>query len=532
MQTPSTENQTRRILLVEDNADHAELIRRAFESREDGHRLSLADDLRGAREFLARTVPDLVIADYKLPDGCGVDLLPEGDEAGRFPLVIMTSHGNEKLAVAALKAGALDYVAKSDRAFADMPWIADRAMREWDNMVQRRQAEAEKEKLEARIRQMQKAEAIGVLAGGIAHDFNNILGIILGNTELALDDTPEWHPIRQNLEEVVRASLRAKDIVRQIMSFSRSAESEQKPVNMAAIVRASLKLIRSSLPSRIDIQATVDADAAPVLADPAQIHQIMINLCTNAAHAMPDGGSLDISLINADMDEATAARYLELPPGRYVKLTVSDTGHGIPDDVRDKIFDPYFTTREVGKGTGMGLAVVRGIVKNHGGAISVYSEPGGGASFRIFLPALEQPPDADAETVETLLTGAERILLVDDEIALAAMGKQMLQRLGYEVTAETNPLEALKMFRADPDGFDLVITDMTMPRMSGEVFVREIRRVRPDVPVILCTGFSEHINGEKAGTMGIDQYIEKPMNKNEIAAAVRNVMARRPSKKA
>lgn len=382
----------------------------------------------------------------------------------------------------------------------------------------------EQKKLESQLQQSQKMEAIGTLAGGIAHDINNILGIILGNTELAMDDTPDWNPVRLNLEEARIASLRAKDVVRQLLSFARKTEMEKKPTNIIPIVKESFKLLRSSIPTSIEIRQYISKDVDTILADPTQINQILINLCTNADHAMPDGGIIEIVLNNIELDEANTAQHSDLYPGRYVNLTVTDTGHGISPEVIDRIFDPYFTTKEVGKGTGMGLSVVHGIVKKHNGAITVKSDPGKGTTFSIFFPAVEEDAVIESEPTEKLPTGNEKILFIDDEPSIVNMTRQMLERLGYEVDTKMSSIEALELFRSKPDQFDLIITDMTMPSMTGDKLVKEILNIRPDMPTIICTGFSDKIDAEKAKEIGATEYVEKPVDKRNLAFKVRSVL--------
>ncbi len=394
------------------------------------------------------------------------------------------------------------------------------------DITRHKQAEKEKTRLEAQLLQSRKMEAVGTLAGGIAHDFNNILGIILGNAELAMDDTPEWNPARHNLEEVVTASLRAKDMIRQLLSFTRKSKHQRKPLKISAVIKESLKLLRSSIPSSVVINQTIDAVRDTVLADPTQVHQIMINLCANAAHAMQAaGGILTVGLeTDVDLDDQTAAPYPDLSPGRYVKLTVSDTGCGIPSDVIGRIFDPYFTTKDVGEGTGMGLAVVHGIVKSHGGAISAYSESGKGTRFHILFPAAEAEAAEERKADEQIPGGGEAVLFVDDEASLADMGKQMLARLGYRTEACLNPLEALDMFRAAPDRFDLLITDMTMPGMTGDRLAESVLAIRPDLPVIMCTGYSNQISEARAKEIGIKAFIMKPLVRRDLAVTVRRAL--------
>ena len=394
------------------------------------------------------------------------------------------------------------------------------------DITDRKEAEKEKHELMERLQKAQKMEAIGTLAGGVAHDFNNILYIILGNTELAMNEVAESSPARHNLEETKLACLRAKDLIQQLLSFSRRTEKEKKPVNLVSLIDESLKLLRSSLPASISILKEIQTDEATTIADPTQIHQIMINLCTNAAHAMLENdGSLRISLSTATLDKVSACPVPELAPGNYIKLSVSDTGHGISPEHREKIFDPYFTTKEVGEGSGMGLSVVHGIVKNLGGAITVVSKPGEGTTFDVFFPAVDTPSlDADPKPAAPLPRGNEHILLVDDEAPIIRMASRMLESFGYRVTAHTSSMKALDAFQADPDQYDLVITDMTMPGMSGDRLARRIKETRPAVPVILCTGFNARMNEHQARASGVHAFIMKPVVKHELAHTVRRTL--------
>ncbi len=394
------------------------------------------------------------------------------------------------------------------------------------DITDRKKAEEEKAALETQLLHAQKMESIGTLSGGIAHDFNNLLGIILGNAELAMDDMPEWHPAKFNLNEIRTASLRARDVVKQLLSFSRKTDPKQRPVKLVQIVEDALKILRSSIPTSVEIHQNIPNDTDDtILADSTQINQVMINLFTNAAHAMEDGGGvITIGIENMDLDHVSAYIYPDLSPGRYVKLTVSDTGTGIDHEIKDRIFDPYFTTKEVGKGTGIGLSVVHGIVKSHNGAILVDSQFKKGTTFSIFFPVAEETVVIEAEPDDEFPTGNERILIVDDEKSMADIGRKRLERLGYEVEARTDPMEALELFRADPDQFDLVITDMTMPHITGDNLVKEILKIRPDMPTILCTGFSEKIDEEKAKKIGAREYIDKPFDRGKLSRLVRKVL--------
>ncbi len=380
--------------------------------------------------------------------------------------------------------------------------------------------------LETQLRQVQKMEAIGTLAGGIAHDFNNILAAIMGYTEMALYDVPEGTSGRRNLEQVLKAGYRGKDLVKQIITFSRRRDEERRPMQISPIVKEALKLLRASLPTTIDIRQNIKSQSGMVLADPTQIHQVLMNLISNAAYAMREkGGVLEVSLTDVDISpEDVAPPHPDLKPGPYLKLTVSDTGHGIENAIRERIFDPFFTTKKPGEGTGMGLAVVHGIVKSYGGAILVDSEPGKGSTFAVFFPRIEGNLLPEVDSAAPMPTGKEHILFVDDEAALADMVQQMLERLGYSVVAKTSSLEALEVFKVHPDQFDLVITDQTMPHMAGADLAKELMRIRPKIPIILCTGFSEVMSAEEAKTLGIRAFLMKPFATRALAETIRHAL--------
>lgn len=385
----------------------------------------------------------------------------------------------------------------------------------------------ERKQLLQQLHQAHKMEAIGTLAGGIAHDFNNILGIILGNAELASDDIPDWNPTRSFLEEIRTASLRAKDVVRQLLSFSRKSEEKQKPIDILPIIRESLKLLRSTIPTNIEFRLNLPSECRAIMADPTQIHQIMINLCTNAAHAMEkEGGRMEITLSETRLTEEETQGEADILPGSYLRLTIHDTGQGIAPEFLDRIFDPYFTTKGVGKGSGMGLAVVHGIVKRHNGFIRVNSIVNQGTSLNIFLPAISAVPESEADVgnQDDLPKGMERILLVDDETAILKMIAQSLERLGYKVTAKSDPREALALFMNAPNQFDILLTDMAMPNMTGDVLVASIRAIRPNLPAILCTGHSERMNPEIAQGIGLSRFLMKPVNRKELSITLRELL--------
>ncbi len=383
--------------------------------------------------------------------------------------------------------------------------------------------------LESQLRQAQKMEALGTLAGGIAHDFNNILSAVIGYTELAMQDTDDESPAHANMKEVFKAAKRAADLVAQILTFSRRTEQERKPLLLAPIMKEALKLLRGTLPSTIDIQQKIAADCPPVLADATQMHQVIMNLCTNAYHAMREqGGMLDVSLGVIEFQEEKEAGNLIIPPGKYARMSISDTGHGMSPEVRDRIFEPYFTTKRGRDGTGLGLSTVHGIAKIHDGAVTVYSEEGEGTTFNVFLPICS--PDVEEQekgkAAPPLPRGnGELILVVDDEEAIVQMVEIAMRHLGYDVEAHGSSVKALEAFENNPERFDCIITDQTMPTLTGADLARRVLQVRPNIPIVLCSGFSEAINDEKARELGIREYIMKPMTTRVLAEAVHRILS-------
>jgi two-component system cell cycle sensor histidine kinase/response regulator CckA len=394
-----------------------------------------------------------------------------------------------------------------------------------EDVTKRIMAQEEKENLEKRLGQAQKMEAIGTLAGGIAHDFNNILTPIIAHSEMALDDIPDKSPLKFSLEQVLKAGERARDLVQQILAFSRQKESKQVLLKIEPIVKEVLKLLRASLPATIEIRKDIKTEPWSISADPTQIHQILMNLCTNASHAMTKtGGVLEIRAVNESLDSEAAADIPGLAPGPYLRLSIRDTGYGISQEVMEHIFEPYFTTKEKGEGTGLGLAVVHGIVTSLGGAVAVASEPGKGSAFHVYFPAVEREAPSPIQSSVSLPGGTERILLVDDEKSMIDALKPMLERLGYSVIARTSSIEALEGFQSDPSEFDLVVTDQTMPGLTGAELAKEFLRIKPGIPIILCSGFSELINEEGAKAMGIRGYVGKPIVREEMAATIRSAL--------
>jgi signal transduction histidine kinase/ActR/RegA family two-component response regulator len=382
----------------------------------------------------------------------------------------------------------------------------------------------EKEKAQAQLHQHQKMESIGNLAGGIAHDFNNLLASVIGFTELALGDVDSGTNLEGNLQEVLIASKRAKDLVARILAFARQTNEEVKPVQIRLIAKECLKLLRSSLPTTIEIKQEFNSEAA-VLGNPTLLQQSLMNLATNAMHAMEEnGGILTVKLSDVDLDAEQAKKHHLPKPGSYVKITVSDTGIGIPENAIQSVFEPYFTTKEPGKGTGMGLALVHGTIKKYGGTALVDSSPGQGTNFTILLPIINKLDTETTYQSAELPQGTEHILFVDDELAIAKMGRQLLERWGYDVTSRTSSIEALEFFRTKPHDFDLIITDMTMPNLTGDKLAVELIKIRRDIPIILCTGYSKKISEERASEIGIKAFVYKPFVTADFAKTVRKIL--------
>jgi PAS domain S-box-containing protein len=383
----------------------------------------------------------------------------------------------------------------------------------------------DRNRMERLLRQAHKMEALGTLAGGIAHDFNNILYVIIGFAELALEDVQEDCVLHGNLTQILDAANRARDVVNQILAFSRMRDQEKRLIEIGPLIKETLKFLRASMPTTIEIQYDIAPDLGTVLFDPTYIHQILMNLSANAAHAMREkGGVLKVGAALLHIAPGSAQRLPEVPPGRYLQLNVSDTGHGMSPEVVERIFEPYYTTKKPGEGTGLGLAVVHGIVTSEGGTITVQSEPGKGATFSLFLPIRDAEPNPEEESVEPAPTGHETLLLIDDDVAVLRMCRQMLEGLGYDVTTRTCSTEALELFRVRHEDFDLVLTDMTMPYMTGAQLAWELARIRSDIPIILCTGFSDLIDKQGIPPTGIAAVIRKPIHRSQLAQTIRRVL--------
>jgi signal transduction histidine kinase len=506
-----------RILILEDVPRDAELVERELQKAGIVYTSRRVDQKDAFLKELEDFSPDIVLSDYMMPRFNGMEALQLVKEHfPSIPLIIVTGSMNEETAVACMKAGAADYVIKEHLGHLGASV---------KGALENKRIREENEALQSQLQQAQKMEAIGTLAGGIAHDFNNILGGILGYAELARMKLPENSDIISDLDQVIKSSSRAADLVKQILTVSHQHKKEQRPIQIRDIVNEVLRLLKATLPSTIEIRENLLKETGIVNADPTQMHQVIMNLCTNAGHAMQkDGGVLTVELANVKLEEIQGARHLDMGAGSYLRLTVSDTGHGMNPDVRERIFDPYFTTKDTGEGTGLGLSVAMGIIKVHGGTITVSSQPDPGTTFHVYLPHIQEKEREEKEAEGPLPTGSERILFVDDEQILIELGRQMLGRLGYEVVTRQSSIEALALFRAEPDRFDLVITDMTMPHMTGDKLVRELLKIRPDMPIILCTGHSKTVSKEKAKEMGVKAFVMKPILRRTIAETVREAL--------
>lgn len=539
-----------RILIVGDELVSREKMDRLIRSL--GHETLVATDGMEGWKIWKNERTRMVITDWVMPgiDGLGLcRKIREAEESQYTYLIMVTSKNDIHDIAAGIDAGAdyfitepfvkeelavrirtgkriLDFESRLGDLVEKRTAELTRANKELRREIaERKRAEKEKEDIQKQLLQAQKMESLGTLAGGIAHDFNNILSAIFGYTELARYEFPEGTSQRSKMEGVLKAAHRARDLVEQILAFSRQSGQEKKPLKIGPIVKETCKLLRASLPTSIAVRQNIQPESGTVLANPAQIHQILMNLCTNAAHAMrKKEGVLKVSLVEVELDSEAAAHHVDLEPGPYLKLTISDTGHGMNSSVMERIFDPYFTTKAPGEGTGLGLAVTHGIVKSLGGNISVHSQPGEGTSFDVLLKRIESQETVKAETTEKPPTGNERVLFVDDEESLANLGKDILELLGYEAISTTSSVEALEVFRANPDRFDLVVTDQTMPNMTGMELAKKLLDIRQDIPLILCTGYSELITGEKAREIGIRQFIMKPLGIDDLARIVRKAL--------
>lgn len=497
-----------RILVIEDDEDDFVIVRGLL-SGIAGTRYDL-EWVRTYEEALPAMEEerhDVYLVDYYLGGDTGLDLLREANRRGfTTPVILLTGHEDYETDIDAMKAGAADYLVKGQITSP----LLERAIR---YAVSQRATEE-------KLRQAQKMEAIGTLAGGIAHDFNNILAGIIGFTEMVLEDTPEGTPSRRRLELVMKSAFRGRDLVRQILAFSRKKAFRREPVSPSRIVTETVTLLRASIPATVEIAVDITAKEDTIFASASEVQQVIMNLCANAAHAMREKGGL----LTISVGEIRGTPSQDLPPGEYVEIAVSDTGTGMEPEVMKRIFEPFFTTKKTGEGTGMGLAVVYGIVKAMEGDITAESTPGAGSVFHIYFPRHEGGPSLEEGADTAMPGGTERVLFVDDEEVLAELGKSMLEKLGYEVTVSTDSRKALGLVACEPSQFDVVVTDQTMPGLTGMALAEEVRKIRPQLPVVLCTGHSDAVSPESLASAGIEAFLMKPLTRAEMARAVREAL--------
>ncbi|MBF0398302.1 MAG: response regulator [Desulfobacterales bacterium] len=489
---------------------------------------------------IQRNPPDLILLDILMSEMDGFEIckkLKSDNKTKNIPVIFLTVLSDYQDRQKGFLAGGVDYITKpfhpdevilriqTHLKLYNLQRELEDSKRNLEELVNDRTAQLIKANEQLmHFQRNQRLSALGTLAGGIAHDFNNILSPILGYAELMRESLPKNSDLHDNLKYIFKGIERAKELNKQILMFCRKTEQTLKPLKVHIIIKEALKFSRASLPSTIKIYENI-RDCGTVMADPTQIQQIAMNLITNAFHAMEEkGGSLKVSLtkVNLNFEDIKEP---DMVPGNYVCLTVADTGIGMDKALIEHIFDPYFTTKEEGKGTGLGLSIVHGIVKSYKGYITVNSQINKGSEFKIYFPQIEETDEFnESQTNDSILKGTERILLVDDEFPIIALLQEILQNLGYKVTAIADSIEALKIFKSNPDLFDLVITDMTMPNMTGEKLSKEMLAIRPDIPIIICTGFSEQIDDIKAKSLGIREYLSKPILLSSLAKAIRSAL--------
>ncbi len=514
-----------RVLVVEDEDDHFELIKRGFDRQAESgktYQLERAGTLAEGLKKVQNLKPDLVISDWKLPDGDGITMISrDEDGAVLYPVVIMTSFGNEAWAVEAMRLGALDYVVKSPDMMAEMARISERAIREWNGI-------ADRKRLEAQLRQSQKMEAVGHLAGGIAHDFNNILTAIMGYGNLLAEMVGEQSNLKPLIDPILRSAERAADLTRQILAFSRKQRLSPKKTELNSLIDGIHKLMLRLIGEDIAIKINYSARKIFVMVDPGQIEQVLMNLCTNARDAMPRGGILSIGTSVVDLDEHDAGLHELEEPGAYALISLSDTGRGIDEETRRMIFEPFFTTKVVGKGTGLGLSIVYGIIKQHKGQISVYSERGIGTTFKIYLPLLASPQEdqipAERQAAVPVLKGTETILLAEDNPEARKLLTLVLKESGYRVIAAVDGEDAVRRFSEYGDEIDLLLFDVVMPGKSGKDACNLIRQIRPEVKVLFMSGYTADIIIDKGLAQNDFNFIAKPVSPRELRLKVRGVL--------
>jgi two-component system, cell cycle sensor histidine kinase and response regulator CckA len=498
------------ILLVEDDQSHAELIRRAFAQRAPDHDLIVVGSVAAAQEYAHDPRLELVIADLMLPDGSGLQLLPGELTTAEHPIILMTSHGSEEVAVEAMKAGALDYVVKTQESLEDMPHLAMGAMREWNLIVEKRE-------LESRILEAQKLAAIGTLAGGVAHDFNNLLMGIQGDASLMLMDVGEESPHYERLKSIEELVRSGADLTRQLLGFARAGKYEVTAVDMVALVLETSELFGRTKRT-VRIHRDFQSESGWVRGDRSQLHQVLLNLYLNAWQAMPAGGDLYLEIETVSLDQEKVGLF-QGKPGSYLRIVVRDTGVGIPPENQPRVFEPFYSTK--GAGSGLGLSSTYGIIKGHDGHIEVRSALGAGSTFELLLPTTTPPEPRERTTEETSDGGAGTLLLVDDEPAVLKVGTALLRRLGYEVYPAASGEEAITLFQKHRAEIDLVILDMIMPDLPGTAVAARLQQTDPSVRILLCSGYALDNDAEALLAAGCVGFMQKPFDMETLSQRVR-----------
>lgn len=520
------------LLIIEDDL----IVRKALASYLNSFAYTVleAEDGETGLEIFHKSRPDLVLTDLRISGLDGMEVLSNiREDSPDTPVIIVSGMGTMDDAIKALQLGAVDYVTKPIADMALLRHAVEKALERSRLVLENRQyqshLEEEIERRTAELQQAQKMEAIGTLAGGIAHDFNNILEAIMGFIDLALLKAKGKEDFEEDLRQIKTASQRARDLVQQILTFSRTTPTTRQPIQASLIIKEALKLMRATIPATVEIKENIDGEEAMIMANPTEIHQIITNLCTNAFHALfNEQGTITIDVATRYHSGSKVVAGSDRKAGGFLMLRVTDNGRGMNRETLDQMFNPFFTTKEQGRGTGLGLSVVKSIVDESGATIQAESKVDKGSIFTLLFPLVEAAARRKESDARPIRGGSERIIMVDDEKALRVLGERWLSHLGYSAVCVNSGKEALERIKNDRDAFDLLITDQSMPNMSGTELVREVQKICPVLPIILCTGFSTVVDEQKAAALGIDGFLNKPVLMKTLAQEIRRILDRQP----